>query len=171
MLHEPLVRSGEVQFYNSRPGDRRFREVAALDCPEGYRTLIISYIGLFEELQPIRQAALERFGDKLQIHFMKDIYIEEHYFLEFSHPRGNKSEGLKLWARHMGVDTRNITVFGDHINDLGLFTAAGRRMAVQNARPELKALAHEVIASNNEDGVATYLEHTLKMTRESVSGE
>ncbi|MNB88289.1 Pyridoxal phosphate phosphatase YigL [compost metagenome] len=171
VLHEPLKRSGEVQFYNSRPGDKRFREVDRLECPDRYRTLIISYIGLFEELQPIRQAALERFGDKLQIHFMKDIYIEEHYFLEFSHPRGNKSDGLKLWAQHMGVETGNITVFGDHVNDMGLFTAAGRGIAVQNAQSELKALAYEVIASNNEDGVATYLKHTLKMKRESVSGE
>ncbi|MNY54992.1 sugar phosphate phosphatase [compost metagenome] len=47
------------------------------------------------------------------------------------------------------------------MNDLGLFTAAGTRIAVQNAQPEIKALAHQVIASNNEDGVANFLEKTL----------
>lgn len=171
VLHEPLTRSGELQFFNSRPGDKRFREVNKLECPDGFRTLIISYIGLLEELQPIRQAVQERFGNQLQVHFMKDIYIEDHYFLEFSHPRGNKSEGLKLWAQHVGVETGNITVFGDHVNDFGLFSAAGRGIAVQNAQPELKALAHEVIASNNEEGVAAYLEQTLKLKRERVSGE
>ncbi|WP_342565720.1 HAD hydrolase family protein [Paenibacillus sp. FSL R7-0345] len=171
VLYEPLTRSGEIRFYNSRPGDKRFREVNRLECPDGCRTLIISYIGLLEELQPIREAVQERFGDQLQIHFMQDIYIEDHYFLEFSHPRGNKSDGLKLWAQHMGVEPDKITVFGDHINDLGLFTAAGTGIAVQNAQPELKALADRVIDSNNEDGVAVYLEQALKLEKECVSGE
>ncbi|MNN62000.1 putative phosphatase [compost metagenome] len=93
---------------------------------------------------------------------MKDLYIEDHYFLEFSHPKANKSEGLKLWAQIMNVDTRDIVVFGDHLNDLGLFAAAGTRVAVQNAQEEVKALAHRVTASNNEDGVALFLENHLK---------
>ncbi|MNC07079.1 putative phosphatase [compost metagenome] len=107
VLHEPLKREGDVFFFNSRPGDERFREVRKLDCPAGHRTLIISYIGLLEELQPVHQAVQDRFGNELQIHFMKDLYIKDHYFLEFSHPQGNKSEGLKLWAHHLGLEPQD----------------------------------------------------------------
>ncbi|WP_310832745.1 HAD hydrolase family protein [Paenibacillus pedocola] len=171
VLHEPLKRMGDVVFFNSRPGDERFREVDKLECPAEHRTLIITYIGLLEELQPVHQAVQHRFGDKLQIHFMKDLYITDHYFLEFSHPQGNKSDGLKLWAQHMGLEPQDITVFGDHLNDLGLFAAAGTRIAVQNAQPEIKALAHQVIASNNEDGVARFLEKTLMFKKELIPGE
>lgn len=162
VFHEPPTRRGDILFHNSRMGDRRFRETGKLEVLEGHRTLIITYIGLLEELQPLYTAVHERFGAELQIHFIKDLYIEDHYFLEFSHPKGNKSDGLKLWARHLGLETKDIVVFGDHLNDLGLFAAAGTRVAVENAHEELKDLADAVTASNNENGVAMFLENTLK---------
>ncbi|KAI7250607.1 hypothetical protein KC345_g11644, partial [Hortaea werneckii] len=68
------------------------------------------------------------------------------------HPDANKHQGLKLWAQLMGLDTEDIVVFGDHLNDLGLFAAAGTRVAVENAQEELKAIAQHIAASNNDDG-------------------
>ncbi|WP_249898136.1 Cof-type HAD-IIB family hydrolase [Paenibacillus sp. PK3_47] len=165
VFHEPPARAGDVCFYNSRLGDKRFRETDKLEVMDGHRTLVITYIGLLEELQPVYNAVHERFGAEIQIHFIRDLYIEDHYFLEFSHPKGNKSDGLKLWARHLGLETKDILVFGDHLNDLGLFAAAGTRVAVQNAHEELKMLADTVTASNNENGVAVFLEKTLKRER------
>lgn len=64
-----------------------------------------------EELEPFHQKVLERFGTEVHIHFMKDIYIEDHYFVELSHPNGNKSQELKLWAQHMGLLAKDIVVF------------------------------------------------------------
>lgn len=165
VLHELPVRTGDVCFYNSRSGDKRFRKVDTLELPDGYRTLVITYIGLLEELQPVYTAVHERFGAEIQIHFIKDLYIEDHYFLEFSHPLGNKSDGLKLWAQHLGLATEDIVVFGDHLNDLGLFAAAGTRVAVQNAHEEIKALAGAVTGSNNENGVAMFLKNILTKER------
>ncbi len=43
-------------------------------------------------------------------------------------------------------------------NDLPLLTWAGTSCAVANAHPEALAAATHVIASNDEDGVAAYLE-------------
>jgi len=47
--------------------------------------------------------------------------------------------------------------FGDNLNDLGLFAAAGQRVAVANAHPDLKAMADRVVASHDENGVARYI--------------
>ena len=157
VLYEPPTREGDVKFYNSRLHDVRFREIERLECPEGHRTLVMSYIGRLAELELLHKEVLDRYGEAIHIHFMKDIYIHDHYFLEFSHPEANKSQGLRLWAQHMGLDTEDIVVFGDHLNDLGLFAAAGTSVAVENAQEELKALAHIITASNNDDGVAVFL--------------
>jgi Cof subfamily protein (haloacid dehalogenase superfamily) len=157
VLYEPPTREGDVKFYNSRLHDVRFREIERLECPEGHRTLVMSYIGRLAELELLHKEVLDRYGEAIHIHFMKDIYIQDHYFLEFSHPQANKSQGLRLWAQHMGLDTEDIVVFGDHLNDLGLFAAAGTSVAVKNAQEELKALAHIITASNNDDGVAVFL--------------
>ncbi|MDR6879683.1 HAD-IIB family hydrolase [Bacillus sp. 3255] len=162
VLHEKLVRSGDLQFAASRPGDPRFTEVKALSCPENYRTLLVTYIGMLEEVQPLRDAIAAALGSKLHIHMMKDNYIADHYFLEFSHPQANKREGLLLWAEHVRCSCEEITVFGDNLNDVGMFQAAGRKIAVANAHPDLLQLATEIAARNDQDGVAQYLEARLR---------
>ena len=52
--------------------------------------------------------------------------------------------------------------FGDDFNDLGMLATAGWGVAMGNAIPEIKAAANDVTATNNEDGVARYLEKLLQ---------
>ena len=55
-------------------------------------------------------------------------------------------------------DSKDITVFGDSVNDIGMFKLAGTSVAVSNALEEVKFVADVVLAhSNDEDGVARYL--------------
>ena len=161
VLHEKLSRPGDRQFYRSRPGDPRFTEMEQLRCPEDFRTLILTYIGLLEELQPLEAAIRAQFSERLHIHLMKDNYIPEHYFLEFSHPDGSKKTGLLKWAQYVGCKPEDVIVFGDNLNDTGMFEAAGTRVAVANAHPMLFELATHQTDSNDHDGVALFIE---KMT-------
>lgn len=86
-----------------------------------------------------------------------DTYLRDFCFLELSHPDANKAAALQAWASLVGCEAGMITVFGDNLNDLGLFSAAGYRIAVGNAHRDLRSLADEVIASNDEDAIAHYL--------------
>ncbi|GMK41127.1 haloacid dehalogenase [Paenibacillus sp. CCS19] len=162
VLHEKLSRYGDTEFYASRPGDPRFAEVEHLSCPPDYRTMIVTYIGRREEVEPLFRAVADRYGPAVHLHFMLDNYIKDHYFLEISHPLANKEHGLKLWCEQVGCQPEDVTVFGDNLNDIGMFKRAGRRMAVANAHRELKLLASEVIGSNDEDGVARVIEADLR---------
>jgi len=55
-------------------------------------------------------------------------------------------------------DPKDVTVFGDSVNDIGMFKLAGTSVAVSNALDEVKAVADVVLPhSNDEDGVARYL--------------
>ncbi|MDH6669723.1 Cof subfamily protein (haloacid dehalogenase superfamily) [Paenibacillus sp. LBL] len=164
VLHESLQREGEKAFFHSRPHDPRFMEVKFLNCPPDYRTLALTYIGLHEELEPIRHEVTELFGDVIHAHMMPDYYIPSHYFLEFSHAKANKRDGLQLWSSHMGIDLENTVVFGDHINDVGLFEAGGTRIAVRNAHESIQRLADHIIDSNELDGVARYIQQQMEMS-------
>ena len=55
----------------------------------------------------------------------------------------------------------HLVVFGDGRNDLSLFSVADECYAMNNAVPELKEIATGVIGSNNEDGVAKWLEANM----------
>jgi hydroxymethylpyrimidine pyrophosphatase-like HAD family hydrolase len=56
-----------------------------------------------------------------------------------------------------GVPAAQVAAFGDMPNDLPMLRWAGRAVAVANAHPSVLAIAHEVTASNDDDGVALVL--------------
>ena len=73
----------------------------------------------------------------------------------------NKWEGVKALATHLGVDLKNVAAFGDDYSDIEMLQGCGIGAAVSNAIDEVKAVADYVCLSNDEDGVAKWLEgHT-----------
>lgn len=83
-------------------------------------------------------------------------------FVEITPPGVDKGSGLAVVAQSLGVDPDDVLVFGDMPNDLPMFAWAGwSRVAVANAHPTLRAVADEITLSNDEDGVAVYLDRLL----------
>ena len=58
----------------------------------------------------------------------------------------------------LGVPPEHVIAFGDYPNDIPLLVWAGRGVAMGNAHPDVVAVADEVTATNDEDGVALVLE-------------
>ncbi|MFF8591651.1 HAD family hydrolase [Streptomyces sp. NPDC015220] len=73
----------------------------------------------------------------------------------------SKATGLSLAARRLGAKAVDTLAFGDMPNDIPMFAWASRGVAMANAHQELKAVADEVTASNEEDGIAVVLERLL----------
>jgi Cof subfamily protein (haloacid dehalogenase superfamily) len=83
-------------------------------------------------------------------------------FVEICPPGVTKGTGLAVVAEAVGVDPADVLVFGDMPNDLPMFAWAGwSRVAVANAHPSILAVADEVTLTNDEDGVAVYLDRLL----------
>jgi Cof subfamily protein (haloacid dehalogenase superfamily) len=82
-------------------------------------------------------------------------------FLEFFDPSANKGLALAALRESMGLARENVVVMGDGENDLPLFGEAGLAIAMGNASPVLKAAAHRIALTNDEDGVAVVLEELL----------
>jgi hypothetical protein len=82
--------------------------------------------------------------------------------IEICPPEVDKGTGLATVAESVGVDPADVLVFGDMPNDLPMFAWAGwQRVAVANAHPTVLAAADEVTVSNDEDGVAVFLDALL----------
>ena len=83
-------------------------------------------------------------------------------YVEMTAPGVDKGSGLAVVAAELDIQPEDVCVFGDMPNDVPMFGWAGwRRVAVANAHPEVIALADEVTASNDADGVASWLETLL----------
>ncbi|UGQ15213.1 HAD family hydrolase [Yinghuangia sp. ASG 101] len=78
--------------------------------------------------------------------------------VELLPPGLSKSIGLSLVARRLGVKAAETIAFGDMPNDITMLRWAGRAVAMANAHLSVRAVADEITASNNDDGVAAVLE-------------
>ena len=85
-------------------------------------------------------------------------------YVEICPPGVDKGTGLAVVAQAVGVDPADVLVFGDMPNDLPMFAWAGwSRVAVANAHPSILDVADEVTLTNDEDGVAAYLDRLLSI--------
>lgn len=69
-----------------------------------------------------------------------------------------KAPALRSLAGRLGITMDEIAVFGDDQNDLDMIRACGLGIAVANAIPEVLNAAGDKALSNEEDGVARYIE-------------
>lgn len=94
-----------------------------------------------------------------------NAYISKAFYLEFTHPQADKANALSWLAERLGIAPGAAVCFGDSQNDLPMLKWAGSGVCVANARPEIRAQAKHVTLSNNEDGVAAFVETLLKENR------
>lgn len=74
-----------------------------------------------------------------------------------THRDADKLNALKKIAGKLGIDLRQTVAFGDSDIDIEMLKNAGIGVAVENALPEVKAVADEICGVNDDDGVAKWL--------------
>lgn len=79
--------------------------------------------------------------------------------VEISAAGVTKAAGLAWLCERQGIEAAQVLAFGDMPNDVPMLAWAGRAVAVGNAHPAVRAIVDDVTLSNQEDGVAGYLEH------------
>ena len=75
----------------------------------------------------------------------------------------NKAVGLKRASDYLQIPPERIIAFGDEDNDLEMLEFAGRGIAMGNGIDKAKNIANDVTLSNENDGVAVYLNDLLNL--------
>jgi Cof subfamily protein (haloacid dehalogenase superfamily) len=88
--------------------------------------------------------------------------------VELAPPGVHKATGLARLCEIVQVPASRVVAFGDGLNDNEMLRWAGHSVAMGNAAPATKALADEVTATNDEDGVALVVERLLDAEAEGV---
>ena len=105
-----------------------------------------------EVLEMLRAKIAERFGDSIY------MALTLRTFLEVMDSGVSKGAGLEFVMQHYALKREEVLAFGDEENDLPMFAVAGFSAAPANAKESVKAAADIIIGSNEEDGVAVFLE-------------
>ena len=75
----------------------------------------------------------------------------------------NKAVGLKVAADYFQIPQDRIIAFGDEDNDLEMLEFAGKGIAMGNGIDIVKSIANDITLTNQEDGVAVYLNDLLNL--------
>ncbi len=86
--------------------------------------------------------------------------------LEILPPGASKGAGLKSLLKDLGIPSSAVMAMGDAENDIEMLQLVGLGVAIGNAGQHLKDVADEVVASNDEDGVAEAVERFVLKTPE-----
>ncbi len=78
--------------------------------------------------------------------------------LELTRSDVDKGCALKWLCEKIGVSIMDTVAMGDSLNDLDVIQAAGIGVAMKNAMPEVLSAADYVTSSNDECGVAEYID-------------
>ncbi len=89
------------------------------------------------------------------------IYRSEPFFLELVPLGIDKAQSLERLLAHTGGTREDMIAFGDGFNDLSMVEYAGCGVAMANAQPILLERANQTTLSNDEDGVAVWIEKNI----------
>ena len=149
-----LCTKGMNKFIERRNGDVRTNAVSSLAELKLGNVFYITCIDDSEKLKPL----YNKYKDTYHCVFQTDIYTKDKW-LEIMPIEASKSNAIKQLQTMLGCE--KLIAFGDGINDIDMFQIADESYAVANAHEELKKHATAVISSNDEDGVANWLEENF----------
>lgn len=80
------------------------------------------------------------------------------YYLEILPVTATKGDALTWISKEIGFPLEDTAAIGDFNNDIEMLRCAGLSGAPQNAVPAVKAVADQIVPSNDEDGIAHFIE-------------
>lgn len=167
----PFILSGERGTLNERflcPSIQTPQQQQVMERNRGRSNLVICdeaaqenfkivYMGDGAILHELADNLRSAFGETLELKLAPEAYLEGYYLTVLRHG-ADKAHGMRIVGEYMDANPGTFTVFGDNLNDLGMFALAGTSVAVANAHETVKEKANIVLEqTNDDDAVAHYL--------------
>jgi len=106
----------------------------------------------FEDSETLTYPLVSRFEGPLK------VKISGKFWVDLSDPEANKGAAISYLMREYQVEPDQLMVFGDYNNDLEMLALTPYSYAMENAHPNVKAVAKFQTLSNDERGVEAVLE-------------
>ena len=185
-IGDEIVYDCKIPYMIARPlliaCDKRGLKIVAESCDENYSVHHVnehmhkSSNDVHQKLVDISQHEID--SEKI---FMTDITPEDEYFITsqipaelyflmaregngfgmIMHKNATKAKAIAALANIWGIEKDEIVAFGDDLNDISMLEFAGISVAMSNALDKVKNVASFVCDTNDNDGVAKWLEENV----------
>jgi Cof subfamily protein (haloacid dehalogenase superfamily) len=106
--------------------------------------------------------------DKADLEFIKENIPKELYLTVsrdglamIMHKDATKAKAVAALSQKWGIPLSDTVIFGDDLNDIDMLSIAGMSVAMGNAINEVKAVVDDICETNDNDGVAIWLEERI----------
>ena len=89
------------------------------------------------------------------------IRFSDGFWYKFTKKNVTKENAIMKITEVCGFSTDSIIAFGDDYADIGMLELCGTGVAMENAIDEVKESADIVIGSNDEEGIADFIENEI----------
>lgn len=161
-LHFHGFLEGEFHYENVSKYSRYYQDLSGLDGMQidfdelhNRQFTKAMYIGEPESLKIVEERIRPLLQDRCFIAYSKPTFLE---IMDIS---ASKSNALKYLLEQYGIDRSEVIAFGDGLNDEDMLEFAGHGVVMKNGYDSLKEKFEVTKYTNNEDGVARYLQDLL----------
>lgn len=142
---EPVFESNQVVFENWKNNHKQPHKIMSM--------------GDETKIDILFNALSKQENEELHLYRSKPTYIE------MAPKQISKLSGLEVLLEKIYPDLSlsDVIAYGDNYNDVEMLEKVGMGVAVENAKPEVKAVADEITLSNLEDGVAVHLQKIFNL--------
>jgi Cof subfamily protein (haloacid dehalogenase superfamily) len=129
--------------------------IAALD--EAPAKVVVHGNERAQDLKDFANRIITKYGDNISITSAIDNCID------ILNGGISKAKGISILSEKLGISREEIITVGDNLNDMEMLEYAGLGVAMGNAPDKVKSKADYITASNNDDGLAKFLEKLLSV--------
>lgn len=113
-------------------------------------------------IQTKDQDLINRIIEKAGVEDCKAMLFSDIPWFKLAPKSATKENAILFLSDYLQISTDQMIAFGDDFSDIGMLKLCGRGIAMGNAIPQVKEIADEITLTNDEDGVAVYLERFVK---------
>lgn len=116
-------------------------------------TIFKRIINRLKEIKNVDVLEVSHMSKKIIKYGSKEVEIS-YFYTEVTNENVNKWSAIENLIQILGIKKEEVISIGDNINDKEMVLNAGLGIVTGNSSPEMKKIAKEVVASNDESGVA-----------------
>lgn len=149
--NEFVVSTGKKLFCSAVGIDEKWR--ASRDFTERLKSSVYKIAAIIKSYDEAKELA-EKFGCRFYSYRGEQLY-------GFTSEKSSKYQAVAKLGDMLQIGMDEMLAFGDDENDCDILKNVGKGVAVANAIPMIKETSDDVAQSNDEDGVAKYIEREL----------
>lgn len=167
-LYWQELKNEEMQWYHDTlhvQKDQRLRRTEDLNHALTEQVIAFAVMGPPQRVAALSNVLSAECPGLLENFLFENPASPGHWWLTIHDQKACKSKAIATLVEMTGHKLENLTVFGDHINDIKMLQLAANGVAVANAETALKYHADTVIGPNTDDAVVRWLMDAAKGRR------